>query len=86
MSATSGHAAVIAEAADPDAFDTFATVRAKMRAEDESHKGPVCNRFNATERAIRRVYKYLQEGGVIESPLEYYAAIDAEISQIVNAE
>ena len=83
---SSDHAACIAQDNDPDAFDTFASVRRKMRAEDESHLWPVCNKFNATERAIRRLYKAQAGGLVIDSPLEYYAAIDAEISQIVNAE
>jgi|TARA_R110000824_G_scaffold169383_6_gene346501 hypothetical protein len=84
MSATSGAAAVIAQENDRDAFATFATVRVKMRAEDESHRWPICNKFNATDRAIRRLNKAQADGLVIESPLEYYAALDAEISRIVN--
>lgn len=52
-----------------------------FRNEDESYKWPVCGKFNATERAIRRVGKLGLDGG-----LEYYLALKAEISRIVNAE
>lgn len=57
-------------------------INAYFRANDESHKWPICNRFNVTERAIRRLRKQqMYNGG-----LEYFLAIDAEISRIVNYE
>ena len=50
-----------------------------FRSEDESDKWPICGKFNVTERAIRRVRKLGLNGG-----LEYYLALEAEISNIVN--
>lgn len=58
-------------------------IRKVFRAEDESHKWPVCGRFNATERAIRRVARQEREGGRLSS-LEYAYALDRELSDIVN--
>jgi hypothetical protein len=50
------------------------------RAADESHLWPVSGRFNATERAIKRV----RINGYQESAAEYIAAMDAELTSIVN--
>ena len=86
MSATSATAAVIAQEKHPDAFGSFASVRRLMRDQDDSHLWPVCNRYNVTARAIRRVRDAIGAGLVIDSPLEYYAAIDAEISDMVNSD
>ena len=52
-----------------------------FRNEDDSDKWPICGKFNVTERAIRRVRKLGLNGG-----LEYYLALEAEISDIVNNE
>ena len=57
-----------------------------MRDQDESHLWPVCNKYNVTERAIRRIRDAIRQNLVIESPLEYYAAIDAAISDMVNSD
>lgn len=54
-------------------------INAYFRANDESHLWPICNRFDATERAIRRIRR-LADGG-----LEYFFTLDAEITRIVNA-
>ena len=54
-------------------------INAYFRANDCSHQWPICNKFDATERAIRRLRR-LDDGG-----LEYFLALDAEISRIVNA-
>ena len=56
------------------------------RAQDESHLYPICNRFDVTERAIRRLQRYDREGAYIGEGLEYAMALEAELSQIVNAE
>ena len=56
-----------------------------FRAGDESHKWPVCGRFNVTERAIRRLRKLRRQGLELNSGPEYADALDKEISQIVNA-
>ena len=56
-----------------------------FRSGDESHKWPVCGRFNVTERAIRRLRKLRRQGLELNSGTEYADALDKEISQIVNA-
>jgi hypothetical protein len=61
-------------------------INKKMREADESHLWPIENKFNATDRAIRRVSKQMKNGLVIDDPSSYEAAIDAEISNIVNDE
>ena len=55
-------------------------INAYFRANDESHKWPICNKFDATERAIRR----LRKTGIYNGGLEYFHALDAELSAIVN--
>ena len=61
-------------------------INAYFRANDESHLWPICNKLDVTERAIRRLRRLddgclpLSNGG-----LEYFLALDAEISRIVNA-
>jgi len=54
-------------------------INAYFRANDDSHKWPICNKFDATERAIRRLRGQYLIGG-----LEYFMALDSEISRIVN--
>lgn len=58
-----------------------AKINRLFRLQDESHKWPVSNKFNATERAIRQLRK---EGGTEIWGLEYALALDAKISEIVN--
>ena len=62
-----------------------AAINREFRAADESHLWPVNGRFDATERAIRRVYRYMRESGEDLAGLEYALALDAELSRIVNA-
>ena len=57
-------------------------INAYFRENDESHKWPICGRFNATERAIRRVRRY---GFGVYGGLEYYLAVERELTEIVNA-
>lgn len=59
------------------------TVNKELRASDDSHLWPICGRFNATERAIRRVRKTRAATGDHSA---YREAVEAEISRIVNAE
>ena len=63
---------------------TIREINRHFRREDESDKFPIGGRFNATERALRRLRKLRREGLVLHEGLEYYLALDAEISQIVN--
>jgi len=57
-------------------------INAYLRKNDDSHKWPVCGRFNATERAIRRVRRMGLAG---RGGLEYYLTVEREICEIVNA-
>ena len=59
-------------------------INAYFRKNDDSRLWPICGKFNATERAIRRLRKLRREGLEIHEGLEYYLALDAEISKIVN--
>lgn len=56
-------------------------INAYFRTNDESHKWPICNKFDATERAIRRLMGQYPRGG-----LEYFLALENEINKIVNSE
>lgn len=62
-----------------------AAINRAFRAADESHLWPISGRFDATERAIRAVRRFMREVGEL-SGLEYVYALDAELSRIVNAE
>ena len=55
------------------------------RAMDESHLYPVNGRFNATERAIRKIRRYERDGLCIETVHDYARVLDEEISRIVNS-
>jgi hypothetical protein len=54
------------------------------RLTDESHKWPICSRFNATERAIRRAREYSRLSSEFSSSYEYWLFLDQTISEIVN--
>ena len=60
-------------------------INAFFRENDESHLWPICGRFNATERAIRRIRRLRQQGLCVYPGLEYYLTLEQEISDIVNA-
>lgn len=60
----------------------IAFINNAFRAEDESHKWPINGKFDATERAIRR----LRRIGYDMQGLEYCYALDAEITRIVVKE
>lgn len=55
-----------------------------FRKDDDSHPWPICGRFNATERAIRKIRRERREGLEINAGLEYWLALEREISTIVN--
>jgi hypothetical protein len=56
-----------------------------FRLQDDSSLYPIHGRFNATERAIRKVCKLERQTDVM-GPLEYALALEQEISDIVNQE
>lgn len=60
-------------------------INAHFRAEDDSRLWPVCGRFNATERAIRRLRRKRRQGLEVSAGLEYYLCLENEIIEIVNA-
>ena len=62
----------------------IAEINRLFRRQDESHLYPINGRFDATERAIRRLRRFAREGACIEPGLEYALALDAELSAIVN--
>lgn len=55
-----------------------------FRLIDESHLWPICNKFNVTERAIRRLRRARHNGLEVNPGLEYIYALDREIYAIVN--
>ena len=65
---------------------TIRQINRHFRNEDESDKWPICGKFNVTERAIRQLRKLRREGLEIHEGLEYYLALESEISRIVNDE
>lgn len=56
-----------------------------FRKHDESRKWPICGRFNATERAIRRLREVMRCNGTTGG-FEYAHMLDDEIGRIVNRE
>lgn len=59
-------------------------INALLRKEDDSHIWPICGRFNATERAIRKLKRLEKEGLEVNKGLEYYLTLNDIISQIIN--
>lgn len=60
-------------------------INAYFRKNDDSHLWPICGRFNATERAIRRVRRLRRQGREVHPGLEYYLTLEGVLSEIVNA-
>jgi len=67
----------------PGRANTIAINRA-FRAQDESHLWPVRGRFNATERAIKRVRAHYAQIGEPCEGLQYALTLDDEITRVVN--
>ena len=63
---------------------TIRQINRLFRQHDTSMLWPICGRFNATERAIRRLQRTAEY--TYTDGLEYALALDAEISRIVNGE
>ena len=63
----------------------IAKINRSYRAQDESHLYPINNRFDATERAIRKARKFQRESGAVYG-LEYSLLLDSILSDIVNSE
>jgi len=57
---------------------------AEFRKVDDSHLWPVCNKFNATNRAINRLYRFEKQAGYYLLGLELCLFLENEISNIVN--
>ena len=63
-------------------------INKKMREKDDSDLWPICGRFNATERAIRRLQRINATVGceIFNCIYSYELALENEISKIVNSE
>jgi len=59
----------------------IAIVNKVMRWADDSHLWPVNNRFNVTERAIRK----LRKDNPCDCPWSYWQTLEQECSRIVNS-
>jgi hypothetical protein len=66
---------------DKEGIANIRAINKLYRMQDDSHLYPVNNRFNATERAIRRI----RRGGMAIYGLEYCCVLETEISDIVNS-
>lgn len=64
---------------------TVRQINELFRRHDESHLFPINGDFNVTERAIRRLRKYMKTNGSFDGA-DYAYALDQEISNIVNME
>jgi hypothetical protein len=78
-------AAALAAAAYIGTRNTGA-INQHFRAQDESNFYPICGRFNATERAIRKVRREFAECGMRCEGWEYALAIDVALDQIISQE
>lgn len=63
---------------------SIAEINKAFRAVDESHKFPVCGKFNVTERAIRNLRKLRAMGMEIEGGWDYCQLLEMFMSNIVN--
>lgn len=54
-----------------------------FRRQDQSHLYPVCNRFDATERAIRQARTFQRDSAAVYG-YEYALLLDGLLSKIVN--
>lgn len=71
------------DAGDPLDRGTLVKVHRAMRTLDQSDLWPIRDRFNATNRAIRRVRELRHEYDL--AVVEYAESIHHEIGRIVNA-
>jgi hypothetical protein len=72
-------------AEDLEGTANIAMINRLFARQDESHLWPINGRFDATQRAIRRLRRMRTEVE-INPGLEYALALDAEISRVVNSE
>ena len=72
-------------AEDLEGTANIAMINRLFARQDESHLWPINGRFDATQRAIRRLRRMRTEVE-INPGLEYALALDAEISRVVNGE
>lgn len=69
-----------------DGRENRRAINALFRAQDQSHLYPILGDFDATQRAIKRVQKYMRESGHNLAGLEYALSLEDELSRIVNSE
>lgn len=74
---------IVAQSETNTSLGTRRKINKLFRLQDDSHLWPVCNKFNVTERAIRKANKFEKTNGTM-SPLEYALFIEDVSSRIVN--
>ena len=65
-------------------YELKRAINKHFRTTDESNLWPICGKFNATKRAIRRVRRFQAQTGTPIEGLEYWLALESELSNIVN--
>lgn len=55
------------------------------REHDESHLWPICDKYNVTDRAIRRAQRFMRESGQVEG-FEYQQLLESLLTELVNKE
>lgn len=69
-----------------DSKDGIANIRAinkLYRLQDESHLYPIRNKFNITDRAIRKARAFIRDSGAVYG-IEYCYLLESIMSEIVN--
>jgi len=75
----------IADRADAfDGINNIKEINRLYRKQDDSHLYPIRNRFNATERAIRKARAFQRDTEAVYG-LEYSLLINSILSNIVNS-
>lgn len=59
-------------------------INARFRQTDTSHLWPVSGKFNATERAIRKVRRRSAKAQIPLEGLEYALTLERELERIIN--
>jgi len=70
---------------DLEGIANIKAINKLYRKQDESHLWPINNRFNVTERAIRKARQFQKESDYVYG-LEYCYLLDNIISNIVNSD
>jgi len=70
---------------DKEGLANIKAINKEYRAIDDSHLRPINNKFNATEKAIRKARGLMRHNGAVYG-LEYCYMIEDFLTKIVNSE